>query len=527
MLKRLKNIIYTFDLIGPTPQLLIFNKKRFQSIPSFFISIIIIIISLIFAIISIIEYLKYENPIISFTKANDEETRREIFIKDTPLLLSLVDAQNFSLGGYYFEGNYDIIYDNGTFFKDSLIIERCQIGKNIDIKDKTFWTEKYKFGRQLNEFYCISFKNNNFSLFYHPNIAYSYISIHTVIKKNSNLIPENLQTLIISESSLISHNDKYKPLSKNYIYQFTTGYNSFEFSTINFNFQYIKYEIDDGLFFRNNKLLHGKSFSDMTNSRKKVDSYNLEENYKKYNSSRIGTIIFSINKSNYDNYNRSYPKLQSLLADAMSVVSLLFEIGSQISYILLNKKMSKDIIQNLIDSDNKYLSNQRRYKLDNLFKKNSIKNDLSSSERNKIKSETKNKIIDKINEEKNNNNEIQINITKDQNLMIKKDKINQKNLDNKILDQINYFHIIKSYFCFKDEKIEAINLCDNIINEDLSVNTILKRLYNLEKILRKFINIRVKGIKNHSYKANKIKKRNFDLKDKINKIDFAALEKKY
>ena len=479
MLKSFKNIIYTLDLIGPTPQLLIFNKKRYQSIVSFFISIIIIIISLMFAINSIIEFLKYENPIISYSKANDEETRREIFIKDTPFLLSLVDAQNYNsinsdLG--YFEGDYDIIYDNGTFIRDSVFIEKCQIGKNIDIKDKNFWTEKYKFERQLDEFYCISFKNENLSLFYHPNIAYSNINIHIVIQKNDKLIPENLQTLIVSESSLISHNDKNKPLSKNYMYQFTIGYNSLEFSNINFNFQYIKYESDDGLFFRNNNLFHGKSFFDMNYYRKKTVGYNLEENYKKYNSSRIGTITFSINKSSYDNYNRSYPKVQSLLAEVMSVVSLLFEIGRQISLILLSKKMSKDIIENLIDDDNKDLSNQRIYKLDNLFKKINIKNDLSSSERNKIKLEIEDKRIDKINEDKNNNNEIQTNLVKENNLIIKKDKINQNNLNNKILKQINYFHIIKSYFCFKDEKIETINLCHNIINEEISANNNIKKI---------------------------------------------------
>ena len=185
MFKRFKNIIYTLDLIGPTPQLLIFNNKRYQSIVSFFISIIIIIISLMFTIVSLIEFLKYENPIISYSKANDQETRRDILIKDTPFLFSLVDAQNFSSInselGYYYEGDYNIIYDNGTIIWDSLTIEKCQIGKNIDIKDQKFWTEKYKFERQLNEFYCISFKNENLSLFYHPNIAYSNINIHIVI----------------------------------------------------------------------------------------------------------------------------------------------------------------------------------------------------------------------------------------------------------------------------------------------------------------------------------------------------------
>ena len=47
-----------------------------------------------------------------------------------------------------------------------------------------------------------------------------------------------------------------------------------------------------------------------------------------------------MNKSNYDNYKRTYKKFQSLLAEIMSVISLLFEIGGQISSIFCEKNMS-------------------------------------------------------------------------------------------------------------------------------------------------------------------------------------------
>jgi len=52
----------------------------------------------------------------------------------------------------------------------------------------------------------------------------------------------------------------------------------------------------------------------------------------------IGTIEFGINKSNFDNYKRSYQRLQSLLAEIISVINLLFEVGRQISNILGGKK---------------------------------------------------------------------------------------------------------------------------------------------------------------------------------------------
>ena len=58
--------------------------------------------------------------------------------------------------------------------------------------------------------------------------------------------------------------------------------------------------------------------------------------------------------------------------------------------------------------------------------------------------------------------------------------------NNKEFKKINYFHILISYLCFKTKKTEIINLCDDIITEDLGVERILKRLYNLERLYSDF-----------------------------------------
>ena len=48
---------------------------------------------------------------------------------------------------------------------------------------------------------------------------------------------------------------------------------------------------------------------------------------------------------------------------------------------------------------------------------------------------------------------------------------------------MSYF---KKFFCFKDKKTKLINLCENIINEDMSIERILERFYNLEHIYKYF-----------------------------------------
>ena len=155
MLTNCKSFLYLFDLIGPFPQLLIFNNNRYKSFFSSISSILIVIISLTFGIYSLIDFLKYKNPIIVYSKANDEETERKILLENTPLMFQLVDTTTLEAidsSIAYYEGEYYIIYDNGTLYGAPLIIENCELGKNIDLKNKDIITDKYKFGRKIEDF---------------------------------------------------------------------------------------------------------------------------------------------------------------------------------------------------------------------------------------------------------------------------------------------------------------------------------------------------------------------------------------
>ena len=67
----------------------------------------------------------------------------------------------------YFESTYTTIYDDGKVEKGNLIIEKCELGKNIDLKFKDFIVDKSNFGIPVGDFYCFSPKNENLSLFYY------------------------------------------------------------------------------------------------------------------------------------------------------------------------------------------------------------------------------------------------------------------------------------------------------------------------------------------------------------------------
>ena len=50
MLTKITNILYNFDLIGPSPQLYIYNNNRYKTFFSFIMSIIIILFSVLLMI---------------------------------------------------------------------------------------------------------------------------------------------------------------------------------------------------------------------------------------------------------------------------------------------------------------------------------------------------------------------------------------------------------------------------------------------------------------------------------------------
>ena len=507
MSQKCNNFLYFFDFIGPTPQLLIFNEKRYKSNVSSIISIFILLFSIIFTIYSLLEYLKYNSPNIVYSKGNDEKTNRTIFINDIFLMFQFVDSNtlnsiNNSIVQY--NADYTIVYVNGTFDVKSLVIENCELGKNINLEYKSLFEDRNKFGRLIEEFYCINPKNENISLFYKPNIGYSSININLIYKNNSQYKPENMQTLIVSETDLIDHNNKSTPISKSYVYYLTSGYSSSEFTQINCRVNFLKYESDDGYFFKNSETFNGISFSDIASYRVIKNNYDLNNDLKRANYSHMGTITFNINESYYDNYKRGYQKLQSLLAEIMSVINLIFQIGNLSVYILIDKKMSKDIIISLINSKRKddIINHNKQIKVKNEF---IVENEISSRLKTEaIELKEKRNYSDYIDKNYKNDNPLKINRNS------KKGNINSKATSIKVLKKLNFLVIFKSYFCFKhkNKKIKLLNLCHSIITEDICIERILERFYNLENIYHFnakkdiFENKRFKDINKYIYDIN-------------------------
>jgi hypothetical protein len=121
---------------------------------------------------------------------------------------------------------------------------------------------------------------------------------------------------------------------------------------------------------------------------------------------------------------------------------------------------------------------------------------MRASERREIKDE----VIDKTNNTHNQEilDKSKFNISKE-NIFISNRKQNCQNINDKLLSELNFFDVLKSYFCFKDKKSKLVNLCHNIIIEDICFEKKIKRIYNLENISYYYFN----EIKNRRFKMKK------------------------
>jgi len=472
MLQKARNFIYNFDIIGPSPKLFIFNKETYQTLFSLILSMLIIISSFIYILYSIADYIQNNRPNVVYSKSNDNNEERKINLKDVLLMFQILDYNtmkkvNESIA--YFESINVAIYDNAKVNFYPIEVKACKPGENLNIKYENYLKHKFdelheeqvQEDKNIKDFYCINTQNIDLSLFYEPNVGYSYLDLNLILKNQSLYRPEDISIMLIYENNLINHDNKKSPISVGISSQILQTFSSEEFYITNFNFQYLKYETDDGLFFEDLKYLNSISFFDMTYLINNQEKYDLENDLIKYNSSKFATFRFALNKSNYDFYRRSYKKIQTLLAEIMSIVSLLFEIGRQILSFLNEKKMSIDIIRTLFNIEKK----SRKYKFNNYDDRIKIvpekmNNSFKLSEKNSIYLKTSTSI----NEEPENKTEV-------------------------ILKKINVFHIIKNFFCCNNPKDKLISLCHEIIQNDMCVETILERFYNLGRIYKSITDI--------------------------------------
>lgn len=317
----------------------------------------------------------------------------------------------------------------------------------------------------------------------------STLYVYSRLNPNSNYNGDNLMLMIINGNDIIEHSKKNYPISDNYFTMSYTSYSAFKFTLTNYYFQFIKYESDEGLFFQSIKTHNAKAYSHMTNM---FTNYFYEGNL-----THIGTIMFEISKVNFDSYKRSYSRVQSLLAEVMSVISLLFGIGETVTEILLKRKMSRDIVKYLISKNLMYKINSENEEINNNKKYQNIEDselELAQPKKNSenitVKNESpKKEVNSKIYTQKSRKKNFPSHISE----FKTEQNINQKRIEDinyyDTVNRLNYYNILLSYLCCETDNSKLIKLCDDLVDEDLCLENILSRIYELENVINILLKI--------------------------------------
>ena len=475
-----KQILLKYDFIGAVPEFRVLDETRYKSIFSSILSILLIIFSIVFVIYSFIEYLN-QNPKIEYYKNNDNSTNKTFLISDSLLMFQFpfICYSNLSV-----KPTAEIISFIEGEFKD-FTLEPCELGKNLNPKYKELIEKFEKIESwKLENFYCINYNGSNVTLYSHPSLAYINEN-YLIFKLSSECQNFFLNLILVTENDFIDHTNTDNPIVPYYQKnQYMVLHN--DETDIEYNYQYIKYESDNGIFFNDKTTLNGIGVHS-SNSNNRNDLYD-----------HILNINFRMNSANYDLYRRTFIKFQSFLADVMSLINLLITISKVVTEFLLYKKMHKDIIKYIITSNNNIKENK--------IGKEIFQNKLKSKKIFDIYDCKGEKFEKKINQnqiiEGKVNSKISLEVhNKDCTLEMENE---DKNII-KVMKILNITNIIKSFFCLKDRKLKLINLCNDIVNKDICIERILKRLYTLENQYnslmeedssKSFINSDISKIKN-------------------------------
>ena len=460
-----KLLLYSLDFSGLVPQFRILNYDSYKSIFSTIISFMVILFSLCFAINFTINYFLFKNPSISYLKRFDNASNRTINLKDTLFMFRVFgncDCDNYS----DLEFEYFPSYVNGEIAQP-LKIEKCEIGKNINSKFKE--TVEKIYNKTKNEYYCISSEYSNLSLYYDPGVIEtkeSFIEIE-IYDYNTICHNSNFSFSLITENDIINHYNKEDPIDISTYFFTSPNFSSAISLTLDYNFEYIRYEIDNGYFFEESKDKTAIGLAEIFHD---IDYRN--------NNHQVGRIFFGQSERYYSHYKRSYKKIQTLFAEIMSIIKILFETGKILSYFLLQKKMSKDIIRSLINDDY-YTRNKDHSVVERNLKEKNVIKDLMGKKSNSERNNKKKEILDKtkIKDKSNQLYKIKLDLKKHE-----EHEKKTKKMKTNILKNITFFDVIKSYFCFKLKKTKLVNMCHNLVMKDLCLDRMLGRLYELEKI---------------------------------------------
>ena len=236
-------------------------------------------------------------------------------------------------------------YYSSNYVDKEIEVEPCELGKNLDLKYKDLMENIEKIEcKSIKDYICLNL-NKNLSLFQNNIDANKLLDqlLLSIIMINKTEIPiVTYKIEFLTGNDIIYHQNKTNPFIPYYRKDSFINYEPNKTLSLRYNYQYAKYESDDGILFQVNNNINGIGFSGITYD----DNNGLERSKPEI------FLALDVNKSNYDLYKRSYKRVQSYLSDIMSVANIMIGIGKFLLSYLLDKKMSVEIVENILNKSN-------------------------------------------------------------------------------------------------------------------------------------------------------------------------------
>ena len=469
------SFFYSIDYLTDRPTLYIFGQDKFYTKGGVFLSLVVIVTSICLGAVFLNDFLLKKTVNIVYYKEMPQSVI-SFNLSESLFMIKLLNNGN-SAGKYAMMTIlHEHEFGNLTEVKP-VKLQKCQKYENFPSKFQISLSQS-----MLKDYYCLV-PGQDLIISFNQETHEENRIVVTIFPCDSNKttlcapqeeIAQNfdeshIKVTYLLESNRIDHYNNSNPFSPFIVEETKEAYYNFTyFDNVFWNLQY--YTSDNGMIFQNKINYTGISIDD-TSTRVQIPRYG--------NNHNALTIVFKVRPNYVERYYRSYTKLQSVLADIASVMTILKILGQIIINFIIETLFFTRVTFSVFEDKTIYKRNkfdERQIKFS--FNSNSILTtpsvDTPFNKKIDLKSDNKN---DKIFLFERNA------LTKETTNIISPIIKNIK--EDNWFTRLTITDYIKFYFpCGRSKYKNAVQISAKLVRHSLSGDEIIKDKINLDKLIK-------------------------------------------
>jgi hypothetical protein len=475
------NPLLYFDYLSPKPKLYIYSNKRFHTKIGAISSLILFLFYFILVIFFIVNFSNGNGMVVIYSKDTSDKnynfnmTNHLFAFNLSGFNKGAIDPRALDMKVIFWR------YRGSDRVSVELEYERCNFQRHF--KDGKYDDVFKTLG--VSNFYCLDTSSANVSLFYNPyEWAGSYIAIYLTMcinstKNNDNcysheqidqyLRNDNFFLSYVVDNIEIDHYNRSYPF-KNVKYFNTIKINYISRVDLTMYWRPVEYLTDKGWIF--DKLSTVTTFQlDET-----LSQQNYPSNEEKFViPSTFSKIQFQLYYASIDKYQRTYPKMQTVIANISGIVQIMFYVSHFIVYSCSIGQYFGSFF-NLFEANEKLKEND--LSSNPLAHSITMCSNISEAQLKIDKDKTIPTNISSLSKDKKNLFKFQSSFFKNKNEMKEISKeISQKGFKTKRNYNVTCLQSFKWFFLFEKRKRKSpLSIVEQFVRENVSVETIINKI---------------------------------------------------